>query len=66
MKARRLRSRCRPFLAAAGLLYAGGCLSTLEQTVDLALAPGAVDNALVLPYTGLSDLAFLLSTLLAG
>lgn len=52
------------YLLPTSLLAAGGCLGALERGIDLVLSPGAVENALVLPYTGLVGLTQLLQRLL--
>ncbi len=43
-------------ILSPGLLLLGGCLSAVEQGVDLLFSPGAVENALVLPYRAVSAL----------
>ena len=53
-------------VSAGGLLLVNGCLANLEQNLDLVLSPGAAENALVLPYSPVNDLAYLLTRLWLG
>ncbi len=58
--------RCTPWICAGGLLWANGCLATIERGVDLVLSPGSLDNAAILPYTALAGLALVLQQLWYG
>jgi len=45
------RARLTRYAVALGCLWVSGCMTNLERNLDLVLSPGAVDNALVLPYS---------------
>lgn len=60
------RRRIAILVSTGGLLLVNGCLANLEQNLDLVLSPGAVENALVLPYSPMADLAHLLTRLWLG
>jgi len=49
-----------------GLLTANGCLATLERNVDLLLGSDALQNAMLLPYSPVAELAELFVRLLRG
>jgi len=66
VKARTLLLRVAKAGLSIGLLSVGGCLATLERNLDLILSPGAVGNALVLPYSTVAGLARLLARLWYG
>jgi hypothetical protein len=66
VNARRLLLRVSKAGLAFGLLSVGGCLAALEHNLDLILSPGAVENALVLPYSAVAGLARLFARLWYG
>lgn len=49
----RFRQRIVLLGSGATLLALGGCLERIEHSINLSLSSGAIENALVLPYTGL-------------
>lgn len=66
MRLWKLTRRLAPYVLTGGLLWVNGCMAGLERGLDLALAPGAEGNALILPYTSLAGLARVISWLLSG
>jgi hypothetical protein len=64
MKRPKLLSRLVRFTPALGWLLVSGCLVNAERNLDLVLSPGAVDNALTLPYSAVASLGVVLSRLL--
>ena len=53
-------------LPAAGLLFSSGCLAALERNLDVLLAPDALSNAIVAPYSAAAGLLHLAMRLLPG
>jgi hypothetical protein len=51
---------------ALGLLWVASCMTNIEHNLDMVLSPGALDNALVLPYSAHSGLAELFIRLFFG
>lgn len=54
------RTMCR-LTAIAGLLSVQGCLGRIGANLDLLLAPDAFENALVLPFRAVGNLAAFLA-----
>lgn len=65
MRAKQLIRLAR-YAALPGLLLANGCLTVAERGADLVLSPGAVENALKLPYTAFAGVAEFLIRVLPG
>jgi hypothetical protein len=66
MKRLGISARLVRYLPALGWLLVSGCLANAERNLDRVLSPGALDNALVLPYTRVAGLAELVARLLGG
>ena len=66
MRTFRKHWRLAPCICAGGLLFVNGCMAGLERGLDLILAPGAVGNALELPYSSLAGLARIFGHLFFG
>ena len=49
--------RAARFAPIPALLWANGCLATLERNLDYLLAPDALENTLVLPFSNVAPLA---------
>lgn len=66
MRSPKLVRRLLLYAPPLGLLTANGCLATLERNLDLLLGSDALENALVLPYSPVAELAELFVRLLRG
>jgi hypothetical protein len=64
MKRPKLLSRLVRYTPVLGWLFVSGCLVNAERNLDMVLSPGAVDNALTLPYSAVANLGLVLSRLL--
>ncbi len=64
MKTRRSLWRIMRYTPALGWLLISSCLVNAERNIDMVLSPGAVDNALRLPYSAVAGLGTALSRLL--
>ena len=66
MRSPKLVRRLLLYAPTLGLLTANGCLATLERNVDLLLGSDALQNAMLLPYSPVAELAELFVRLLRG
>ena len=53
----RRRARLARWIPLLGLALSGGCLANVGQNLDRVLAPGALANALTLPYSSVAGLS---------
>jgi hypothetical protein len=66
MKLRSFARRSCLYAATLGLCAANGCWATFQQSLDLLFGSDALENALLVPYSPVAELAGFLAQLFRG